>query len=187
MTVGYDLPGQRALDATLHQILAGQKLAGPEAAAAAAASLGRVKIYSTGTLTTAAASNVRMTLENPTGSGHKLTLLGLELGSTVTGFCDIRVNPTTGLPASAARPALNALVGAGSAPVAVVKADESAVTGLGGGTATGVRLHVGANQPRDVNLVTPLILTAGVTLGISLNLSAAFTFAARFTFLEEPV
>lgn len=184
----YDLPGQRALDATLLRVRTSvDALRTAGAVALEAASSGRVKIYGTGVLVSAVTSNVRVTLENPAASGHRLTLIGLAVSSSATGFAQVLVGPTAGLPITAARPALNALVGAGAAAVASVKADDSAVTALSGGTDTGVHFGIGANAPREIALPAPLILTAGVKIGLALNFTTAFNFSARFTFLEEPI
>lgn len=128
-------------------------------------------VAGTGALVLTAAGDARCTVSNPTGSGVNVFLARLSLFSNAAGEASLLINPTTGLPATAARPQLNAVIGA-AAGVAVVKADTDAVTALGGGTDTGVVLAFPAATRISVDL-PPFILSPGVTLGINIPVSAA--------------
>ncbi len=186
----YVFSGAKALDASVLLVKTAVdtlRTSLPSAAVMEAVAAGQVKSYGTGTLTVVGAGNVRFTMENPSASAHKLTLIGVAIASTVTGFGTLLLNPTTGLPASAARPALNAIVGGGNAAVAVVKADTNAVTALSGGTDTGVIIPAAANAFRELVLPAPVVLTPGVKLGLAVNLGASFTLTATVTFIETPL
>lgn len=124
-----------------------------------------------GRLTIAAAGNFRATLANPAGSGRNLHVEKLVVFSTVRDWVNLYINPTTGLPVTAARIANNAVLGA-AAGVGVYKADTDTVTPLGGGTDTQV---VFGSGPDDMGVVElpPFVVPPGTTLGLNSNVAAA--------------
>lgn len=138
----------------------------------------------TGPLTLTVAGNARATIQNPAGSGVNVFLARLSVFSNAAGEANLFVNPTAGLPATAPRPHLNAIVGAPGA-AAVIRADTDATTALSGGTDPGVALAFGASDRISVDL-PPLILSPGVTLGINIPISATAsrTLAAVYWFEE---
>ena len=136
---------------------------------------GKFQMYTTGRLELAVAGNVRATITNPVGSGKTIKMHRLAgLASAGPDWATLWINPTTGLPATAARTALNAIVGGGVPNVGQVKADTSATTPLGGGTDPGIVFGIPAASRFELNL-PPLILAAGVTLGINVPFAGAAT------------
>lgn len=89
----------------------------------------------TGRVTLTAAGNFRVTMENPAGSGKTVyiyAIVGIN-GAGSMAWADIRMNPTTGLPAEVATPRNN-ILGGGLAPVHLAKHDTNLTTPIGGGT-----------------------------------------------------
>ena len=136
-----------------------------------------------GRLTAAVASNARTTLANPTGSGKVLYVTSLSITATVTVWGELRINPTTGLPAGARTPA-NKHIG-GPASAAVMNADLSATTALGGGTLASTSIAVPANRREVITLDEPIRLDAGLTLGLGFTLGTAGDVTLNLTYLEE--
>lgn len=124
----------------------------------------------TGPLVLTVAGNIRATITNPTGSGKNVSIFRLVWFANAMGEANLFINPTVGLPATAARPRLNAIAGLGGG-VGEVRADTDATTALSGGTSTGVVVGLGANTREAIDL-PPIVLTPGNTLGISVPISA---------------
>jgi hypothetical protein len=135
---------------------------------------GRFFLSSTGKLALAAAGNVRATLQNPAGSGRNLYVARIgSLASAGPAWATVWLNPTTGLPSSAARPHLNALVsGANTAGVGVMKADTDLTVPLAGGMDTGVVIGIPAGSRISLDL-PPIVLVPGQTLGFNLPFTGA--------------
>lgn len=153
---------------------------------AARVGTGRFYMAGTGKLDLTVAGNVRAVIENPAGSGRTVNVVRMAGLATGVGWADLFVNPTTGLPATAARPVTNAIVGGGQAPVAVVRADTSAVTALGGGTATGVTLGVPSGARFSLDL-PPLVLAPGVSLGVNDAFAGSASLALSVYWFEDDV
>lgn len=120
--------------------------------------------------TLAAAGNFRLTISNPSASGKTLYIYRLTGLTTATGFAHLYINPTAGLPATS-RTVNNMLIG-GAAGVGTVASDTSAVTALSGGTDAGVDFGLPANARFSLDLA-PLVVGAGVTLGINVPFTGA--------------
>lgn len=134
---------------------------------------GRFLISSTGRLTLTLAGNVRVTIANPAGSGRNLNLLRLAGMATAVAFGSTFLNPSTGIPATAIRPRLNAIVGGGDPGVGQVRADTN-TTAMAAGTGTdlGISLGFGSGQRTQIDL-PPLVLTPGQTLGVNVSFAGA--------------
>ena len=133
---------------------------------------GKFNIYGSGKISLAVAGNFRAILRNPSTSGKTIKLHRISAFGTSTGWASILINPTTGLPITAARPSLNAIVGGGVAGIAEVKADADTTTPLGGGTDTGIVLGIAGGQRTELNL-PPLIIAPGVALGFNVPFAGA--------------
>jgi hypothetical protein len=146
---------------------------------------GRYYMAGTGKLDLAVAGHVRATVENPAGSRRAVSVVRLAGLATGTGWADMFLNPTTGVPTSAPRPVTNALMGGGEAPVAVVRADTDAATALSGGTATGATLGIPSGAPFPLDL-PPLVLAPGATLGIAVAFGVGASLALSVYWYEDP-
>jgi hypothetical protein len=135
---------------------------------------GRFFLASTGKLALAAAGNARATFANPAGSGRNIYLARIaSLASAGPAWATVLINPTAGLPATAARRHLNALVsGADTQGVGVMKADVNLTTPLSGGTDTGVVIGIPAGSRVALDL-PPFVLLPGQTLGFNLPFTGA--------------
>lgn len=155
-------------------------------AVTAAVAQQRFFLAGTGPLILALAGNARVTFANPAASGRNVHVGRLAAFSNAAGEASLFINPNTGLPATAARPQLNAIVGAAGG-VAVLKADTSTTTPLSGGTDTGMILAFPANTRLSVDM-PPLVLTPGVTVGINIPIAAASSRSIMAIYwLEEDV
>ena len=133
---------------------------------------GKFNIYGSGKISLAVAGNFRATLKNPATSGKTIKVHRISAFGTSTGWASILINPTTGLPVTAVRPSMNAIVGGGAAGIAEVKADSDTTVPLGGGTDTGIVLGVAGGTRTELNL-PPLIVAPGVTLGFNVPFAGA--------------
>jgi hypothetical protein len=145
---------------------------------------GRFYVAGTGKRELAVSGHVRAVIENPTGSGRTVNVVRLAGLATGTGWADMFLNPTTGVPISTARPVTNAIMGGGQAPVAVVRADTHALTALSGGTATGATLGVPSGAPFPLDL-PPLVLAPGVTLGLTVAFAVSASLALSIYWYED--
>lgn len=137
----------------------------------AAVAKGKQFTAGTGPLVLTVAGNIRATVSNPAGSGVNMFIFRLVWFANAMGEAALFVNPTAGLPATAARPVLSAVVVGGGTALGQVKADTDATTQLSGGTNTGISIGLGANV-REVVDLPPLVLVPGTTLGINVPISA---------------
>lgn len=150
-----------------------------------AVNMQRFFLAGSGKLTLAAAGNVRGTISNPAGSGRNILVARLAGLGTGTAWARLRVNPTTGLPATAARPTINAIIG-GAAPVGILKVDTDLVTPLGGGTDTGIDIGMPASARVSLDM-PPMILSPGVSLGINIPFTGAADAALSVYWAEIDV
>lgn len=135
--------------------------------------LQRFILSGSGRIALSLAGNLRATVANPAGSGRLVYLPAISAFATATGWASIIRNPTTGLPASAARPHLNAFLVPGAPPgVAVLKADTNASTPLGGGTDSGIVLGVPGGVREKIDL-PPFVLYPGEVLGLNIPFAGA--------------
>ena len=137
-----------------------------------------------GRLTLAAAGNIRGTFTNPSGSGKTCYIVRLAGMSTATGYLGLRIAPTTGLPATAARPTLNAVVGSATAPVGQLKVDTDLTTALGGGTDTGIVIGAPANTRLQLDL-PPIVIPAGAVLGLGATYAGAADMTLSIYWFED--
>lgn len=153
-------------------------------AVCAAVAQHRMFLAGSGRLTLAAAGNVRGTFTNPAGSGRTCFIARIAGMSTATGYLSLRRNPSTGLPVSAARPTLNAVLGSATNPVGMLKVDTDLVTALGGGTDTGIVLGAPANQRLSIEL-PPLVVLPGASLGLGVSFAGAADMTISVYWFEE--
>ncbi len=146
---------------------------------------GRFYLAGTGRMALTVAGNIRAVIQNPATSGRNVRLVRIAGLATGTAWADLLLNPTAGVPATAARPVLNAIAGGGVAPVATIRADTDATVALSGG-ATGLTVGVPANQRFALDL-PPLVLAPGVTLGINAAFAGAADLALSVYWYEDPV
>lgn len=138
----------------------------------ALASSGSVFLAGTGNLALTVAGNARLAFANPSGSGKTAFVFALSIMATASGFGELYVNPTAGVP-TATRPANNVYIGNPAAAVCVVTADTNATTALSGGTDSGVAIGIAANTHETfLSDLPPLVVPAGITLGINVPFSA---------------
>jgi hypothetical protein len=152
---------------------------------ASRAATGQFYMAGTGKLDLTVAGNVRAVIENPAGSGRTVHVVRMAGLATGVGWADLFVNPTAGVPTTVARPVTNAIVGGGQPSVAVVRADTSAVTALGGGTATGVTLGVPSGARFSLDL-PPLVLAPGAVLGVNDAFAGSASLALSVYWYEDP-
>lgn len=145
---------------------------------------GQLFLAGTGQLSLTAAGNARLTLQNPANSGKTLYVYRLGIYSTSSSFAELLVNPTTGLPASAARPNNNLYIGNPTTAVAVLKGDTNLTTALGGGTDSGVALGFGANVREEIDFNPLMIVPPGVTVGFQIAFTGAATLACTLYWVE---
>lgn len=146
---------------------------------------GRAFKSSTARMTLAAAGNVRATIQNPAGSGRRVLVYKLTGLATGTAWARMRVNPTTGLPV-AARPVNNAYVGHPNTAVAQMKADTDLTVALGGGTDSGLDVGIPSGSRWELKL-EPMIIPAGVTLGVNVPFAGAADAVMTAYWIEEAV
>jgi hypothetical protein len=149
-----------------------------------AAREGRAFVASTGRTTLSVAGNFRATLTNPAGSGRNLLVYRWSSMATNVGFARIRVNPTTGLPATV-RPSSAQLVG-GAAAVGVLRSDTDATVALAGGTDTGIDIGIPPNG-RTVLDFPPMIVPPGNLLGVNVPFTGAADSVLTLYWVEEAV
>lgn len=147
---------------------------------------GRFFLAGTGRMTLSVAGNLRMELSNPAASGKNISVVRIAGLATATGWASIILNPTTGRPASAARPVLNAVLGGGLAAVAQIKADTDATVPMAGGTDTGIVLGIPGGSRTQLDL-PPLIVAQGVTMGVNVPFAGAADSALSVYWIEDPV
>lgn len=142
----------------------------------------RFFLAGSGRLTLAVAGNMRGVFTNPSGSGRRVSLVRVAAVSTVMAWMDLRLTPTTGIPASTRTP-FNAVLG-GAAPVATLAADTNATTAVGGGTLLSSTLALPANARQSIDL-PPIVMSPGVSLGMNINLIAAADGSFSLYWIED--
>ena len=151
-------------------------------AVTAAVAQQRFFLAGSGRLTLGVAGNIRCRLANPAGSGRNMVLARLVAMATVVGWAELRLNPTTGLPAGARTP-FNAILG-GAAASGTMEADTNTVTALGGGTLLSPVVGVPPNTRISLDL-PPLVLAPGVSLGINVPIAGAGDATVSAYWFEE--
>lgn len=119
-------------------------------------------------------------ITNPTSSGRLVVITRLVLYMTVSTVATFRVNPTTGLPATAAT-IHNRFIGSSKLPVATVKIDGPTTTAMSGGT-----LMSGSTPLLAQNVVyleQPFLIEEGNALGITITNTAAGNASGYLKFL----
>lgn len=156
----------------------------PRTSTESQARAGKAFIASTGQVILAAAGHFRLTMQNPSASGKTIYLYKLvAFASAGPAYGDVYVNPTAGLPATA-KAVSNEFIGHSTTAVAVIKADSNLVTPLSGGTASGITVVV-TNSRRETFDLAPMIIPAGVTVGINVPFTGAATAVVNAYFWEE--
>lgn len=145
---------------------------------------GRAFSASTSRLTLAAAGNFRATIQNPTGSGKNVFVYKLTGFATAIAWARLRVNPTTGLPATL-RTNVNDFVGHPNTGVAVMRADTDLATALGGGSDSGIDIGI-PNGTRWM-IETLKVIPPGITLGINAPVAGASDAVITAYWFEENV
>lgn len=145
---------------------------------------GRVNLAGTGRITLNVAGNLRIVAQNPAESAKTISIVRIAGLTTGTGWASIVLNPTTGVPSTAARPILNAVAGGGIPSLLTLRADTSTTVPLGGGIDTGLVLGMPGNERVSLDL-PPIILTPGVTLGINIPFTGAADAAMSIYWIED--
>lgn len=129
------------------------------------------------------AGNLRVTLENPAGSGrnlHILSVVSVNTSSSTT-FAVVRLNPTTGLPTTVKTPR-SLILNRGTATIAVVKSDTSITTAIGGGT---LLLDMPIAPGQQTHNSGMFVLEPGNTLGINVPFGGAASGQMIAYYVEE--
>lgn len=140
---------------------------------------------STARMALTAAGNVRATIANPAGSGRRLLLHRMTGLATGIAWARMYVNPTIGLPAGV-RPVNNAFIGHPVTPVAEMRADTNLTTALGGGNDSGLDVGI-PNGTRWTLELEPMIVPAGVTVGVNVPFAGAADAVMTAYWVEEPI
>lgn len=152
-------------------------------ALSAATGMGRAYIIGSGRIVLTVAGNVRALVTNPTGSGRNVTVVGLTGFATGTGWANVYLNPTAGLPATAVRPFLG-LHPAGDTPITQMRVDTDAAVALSGGTDTGVVIALPGGVPREIKPIGKT-LVPGQSLGLNVPFAASADVAFSLFLVEE--
>lgn len=147
---------------------------------------GRFFLAGSGRVTLAAAGNLRGLITNPTGSGRTVSVVRFAGFATATGYAQLFLNPTTGLPATAARPIANAVMGGGLAPVASLTVDTNLTTALSGGTDLGLVIGIPGNSRTSIDF-PPVVLSPGVSLGLNVPFAGAADSTLSIYWWEDPI
>ncbi len=134
---------------------------------------GRFYLAGSGQLSLAVAGNVRAMVANPADSGVVAYLVRMTTFGTGRSWTTLYRNPTIGLPTTAVRPVLNAVMGP---PVPAAKlelrVDTNATEALSGGIATGIVLGAGAERRNSVDL-PPFVVYPGEVVGVNVPFAGA--------------
>lgn len=145
----------------------------------------RLFLIGSGQISLAVAGNVRGTFANPVGSGVRLIVARLSVYGSAQSFSKLFIDPTVGLPASAARPVHNFVFGSPVASPAVLKVDTDATTPLSGGTDTGVTIGTGGG--RRVEIEAPFVLSPGHVLGVAIPFAGAADVTFNLIYTQETI
>lgn len=144
---------------------------------------GNAYVVSSGKIVLAGAANMRMTLENPSGSGKVLYLYNIIVASDIgaMSWADFYLAPTTGLPGTSKTP-FNMNFASSNTSVALAKGDTNA-TALSGGTALmQVAVPGLVRTSFDRGIVQ---MPANTKLGINTVFGAAVNASVELYFWEE--
>lgn len=136
-----------------------------------------------GLLTTGIGSSIRATLENPGGSGKNLYVYSFTAFSSAVSTLQLRIQPTTNLPAGVRTPT-NKIIG-GPAPSALMKADLGAA--MTGGTVASTELRLPAGVRVEVDFDQPIRMAPGVMLGIGWSVGVGGDMNVNVSWWEDPV
>lgn len=147
------------------------------------ARLGRTFMVGSGKVSMAVAGNLRATFTNPAGSGKTVYLYSMTVLSTSLGWAELRVNPTTGLPAATVRTPTNTSIGNPGTSAVEFRVDTDTTVPLGGGSLSSSVIGLPANDVRNISLM--LIIPPGVSLGIGAPFAAGFDATFNLHWWEE--
>lgn len=150
---------------------------------------GGAYLASTGKMNLAVAGNLRITFNNPSTSGKNVViqqLVGANSASAMA-WAEVRLGPTTGLPATALIVPKNAIwLAANDNNLSVVemRADTDTTTPIGGGTKV-LDLAVPPGR-REVYSLT-IVLTPGVMVGVNVVFAGAADSVLNAYYYEDPI
>lgn len=145
---------------------------------------GKFFLASSGKLVLSLAGNVRALFRNPANSGKMMSIVRMAGFTTGTGYAGILLNPTTGLPTSTPRPALNAVAGGGIPRLGVLTVDTDTTVPLGGGVDTGLVIGMPGGARTSIDL-PPLVLAPGVSMGINIPFAGAADATLSLYWVED--
>lgn len=145
---------------------------------------GKFFLAGSGRLTLSVAGNIRALFSNPVGSGKTISIVRMAGFTTQTGYASILLNPTAGLPEGTPRPALNGVAGGGVPRVGVLLVDTNATTPMSGGVDTGIVLGMPGGARTSIDL-PPIVLAAGVSLGINVPFAGAADATLSIYWIED--
>lgn len=170
----------------LHEVRPSQYAPEVYVQSAISVALAKQRFYwaGTGKLDLAVAGNVRAVLQNPAGSGRNIYVARVTGLATGTAWANVYLNPSVGVPTAAARPVNNAVLGAATSPVGIIRVDTDTTTALSGGVDTGVVLGIPANNRFSIDLA-PFVVAPGVSLGFNDAFAGAASVAMSIYWWEE--
>lgn len=144
-------------------------------------------VADTGKVTLSVAGNFRATFTNPSTSGRNLIIAKLVAAdsSSAIAWGEVWKQPTTGLPATAARPNRNLVflaAGGNDVGVGELRADTDATVALGGGDLVGV---IGVPGATRTEIHGPFVLTPGVVIGLNVPYAGAADVAFSVYYYED--
>lgn len=150
-----------------------------------AAEQAKVYFAGSGRLSLSVAGNIRGTLTNPAGATTNVHVLRMSGLGTSVSWANLLLNPTAGLPASAARRVNNNILSmAGDA--SVLKVDTDTTTALSGGTDLGTTLGVPGGRRFQIDFNIPIVLGPGASLGVAIPFTGAADAAFSLYWYRTP-
>lgn len=156
-----------------------------KAQALRAAEQAKVYFAGSGRLTLSVAGNIRGALANPAGSTDNIHVLRMSGLGTAVGWATLLYNPTTGLPATAARRVNNNILSM-AGDNSVLKVDTDTTTALGGGTDLGTVIGVPAGRRFEINFAIPIVIPPGASLGVGIPFTGAADAAFSLYWYRTP-
>ncbi len=150
-----------------------------------AAEQGKVYFAGSGRITLSVAGNIRATLTNPATATTNIHVVKMAGFTTAITWAKLLLNPTTGLPASAARPVNNNILGQ-PGDISVLKVDTDATVALGGGTDMGADVGLPNAARWELEFNVPEVLAPGVTLGIAVPFTGSADATMSFFWYRTP-
>lgn len=145
---------------------------------------GELFLAGSGELSLTVAGNARITVQNPSTSTKNVYIYRLDIFSSMAGFAELFVNPTTGLP-SGVRPNNNLLIGNSTTANAIINADTNSTTALSGGTNTGVSIGAGANVLTSYPFNPLMIIPPSVTVGVNVPFTGSANISINILWQEK--